>query len=97
MRGGIGGDIAPDHLDEAGSPHHGLKGREVAAQRLDQPRPIGVVIDIQEGGLCRLGTASAETGSIADPGTPRPNLAMVLDTTQEGRGGDWHPKLDYDG
>jgi predicted dithiol-disulfide oxidoreductase (DUF899 family) len=42
------------------------------------------------------------TGSTADPGQdprgapdPAP-LWMVLDSTPEGRGGDWYPKLDYD-
>ena len=41
------------------------------------------------------------TGSTADPGQdprgapdPAP-LWMVLDSTPEGRGGDWYPKLDY--
>ena len=41
------------------------------------------------------------TGSTADPGQdprgapdPAP-LWMVLDTTPEGRGADWYPKLDY--
>ena len=42
------------------------------------------------------------TGSSADPGQdPRgaPDFSplwTVLDTTPEGRGGDWYPKLDYD-
>jgi predicted dithiol-disulfide oxidoreductase (DUF899 family) len=42
------------------------------------------------------------TGATADPGQdprgapdPAP-LWMVLDSTPEGRGGDWYPKLDYD-
>jgi predicted dithiol-disulfide oxidoreductase (DUF899 family) len=41
------------------------------------------------------------TGSTADPGQdPRgapdlPPMWNVLDTTPEGRGGDWYPKLDY--
>jgi len=42
------------------------------------------------------------TGSTVDPGQdprgapdPAP-LWMVLDSTPEGRGADWYPKLDYD-
>ena len=52
-------------------------------------------------GVIRHFWSGEMTGSTADPGQdPRgaPDLGAmwaVLDTTPEGRGGDWYPKLDY--
>ena len=55
---------------------------------------------------CRDGTirhfwSGEMTGSTADPGQDRrgapdfPPMWAVLDSTPEGRGGDWYPKLTY--